>query len=194
MAEKKKTTKSTTKKTAAKVEEKPVEAVEVVEEAPKKEPKKVKIVAKDIDPYQYITVINGVHGRLIYKGLRSREKFIWDDFGYEQSMQLQELIAAKNDSRRFFEDNMFMFPEEDDWVIDYLGVRQFYENALSVDGFDDIFTKSAAQVKKIVYGLSNGQKHSVAYRASQLISEGKVDSLSVINALEEVLDIELIER
>ena len=42
--------------------------------------------------------------------------------------------------------------------------------------------------------LSAGQKKSVAFRAKQLIKDGKIDSIKVINALEKSLSIELIER
>lgn len=149
-------------------------------------------VPKDIDPTQYVTVRNGFQGRLIYKSRKTGELFVWDNFGAEQEMELRELRNAKNSYKKFFINNWFMFDE--DWIVEYLGVRQYYKNAIPVDNFDDIFTQKPDDLKDTLVKLSSGQKKSVAYRAQELIAEGKIDSLSVINILEDVLRIELIER
>lgn len=150
------------------------------------------IIPKDIDATQYVTVRNGFQGRLVYKSKRTGETFIWDSFGSEQEMELRELRNAKNSYKKFFINNWFMFDE--DWIVDYLGVRQYYKHAIAIDHFDDIFTQKPAELKKTIAGLSDGQKKSVAYRAKELISEKEIDSLSVIHALEDALHIELIEK
>ena len=170
------TTKSKrTATTAAAVEEKP-------------------IVAKEIDPNQYVIVRNGFQGTLVYKSQRTGELFVWEEFGAEQEMELRELRNARNSNKAFFENNWFMFDEDYDWVIDYLGVRQYYRNAVSIDHFDDIFTKSADELKELISGMSDGQKMSVAYRARTLIAENKIDSRSVIETLETALGLALIEH
>ena len=53
---------------------------------------------------------------------------------------------------------------------------------------------SPAEIKSTVASLSDGQKKSVAYRAKMLITEGEIDSNKAINALEEALGVELVER
>ena len=87
-----------------------------------------------------------------------------------------------------------MFEEKDAWVIDYLGVQHYYKNAINLEEFDELFTKSAKEIEKIIAGLSDGQKTSVGYRARQLVTEGGIDSLNVISVLENGLGIELVER
>lgn len=165
--------------------------------APKDETVEVKsapIVAKDIDPNQLIAVRNGYQGRLVYVSPRTQEKFVWPEFGTEQMIELKELRNAKNSKKKYFTANWFMFDEEYAWVIDYLGLQQFYKNALRVDEFDDLFKKSAAEIEKTVSKLSAGQKKSVGYRAKQLIAAEEIDSHKAIAALERSLGIELIER
>lgn len=152
------------------------------------------IIAKEIDIHEYVSVKSGCHGRLVYKSPRTGEKFTWDGFGDEQFLELQELKNAKSSNKKFFESNWFMFDSENDWVIDYLGVRQLYRNALTLDNFDDLFNKSPAEIEKIIAGLSKGQKRSVSYRARQLIESGEIDSNKAISALEKALNTELIER
>lgn len=150
------------------------------------------IKAKEIDPNQTVIVRNGFQGRLIYKSPRTGERFIWPEFGDEQEIELKELRNAKNSCKKMFINNWFMFDE--DWVIDYLGVRSYYKNTLKIDEFDDLFKKPAEEIEKVISKLSDGQKKSVGYRAKQLIAEGEIDSRKSIAVLEEVLGIDLIEK
>lgn len=152
------------------------------------------IVPKEIDPTQFITVRNGFQGRLIYKSPRTGEKFSWGAFGDEQEMELRELRNAKSSCKKMFENNWFMFDEDEEWVIDYLGVRQFYKNSLHIDDFDSIFSMTPTEIKKLAETMSDGLKKSVAYRARKLIADGEIDSRKSIMALEEALDTELIEK
>lgn len=150
-----------------------------------------KIVPKEIDPNQIIIVRNGFQGRLVYVSPRTKETYKWDEFGSEQEIELRELRNAKSSSKGFFVNNWFMFDDEYAWVIDYLGLNQYYKNSIKIDEFDSLFTKTPAQVEKIVAKLSKGQKKSVEYRARQLILSKSIDSLGVIEALEKSLNAEL---
>ena len=150
------------------------------------------IVPKDIDPEQYVTVRNGFQGRLVYVSKHTGERFVWDQFGAEQEMELRELKNAKNSYKKFFENNWFMFDE--DWIVDYLGVQRFYRNAVRIEDFDEIFQKDAKTISEIISDMSDGQKMSVAYRARVLIADGAIDSNKAITALEESLGVELVER
>lgn len=150
------------------------------------------IVPKDIDPEQYVTVRNGFQGRLVYVSKHTGERFVWDQFGAEQEMELRELKNAKNSYKKFFENNWFMFDE--DWIVDYLGVQRFYRNAVRIEDFDEIFQKDAKTIYEIISDMSDGQKKSVAYRARVLIADGAIDSNKAITALEESLGVELVER
>lgn len=157
----------------------------------KSAPDEKPLIPKDIDPSQYIIVRNGFQGILVYKSSRTGEVFKWDSFGAEQEMELRELRNAKNSAKAFFINNWFMFDE--DWVIDWLGVRQYYKNAIPIDSFDDIFKLTPAKLRDAVSKLSKGQKRSVGYRATELIKAGEIDSRKTIAALEEVLGISLVE-
>lgn len=150
------------------------------------------LVIKDIDPEQYVTVKNGFQGKLIYKSSKTGERFIWNEFGDEQEIQLRELKNAKNSNKKFFMNNWFMFDE--DWIIDYLGVGKYYCNAIKLSDFDNLFFKTPAEIKKTIELLSAGQKKSVAYRAAELIAEKRIDSMKTVAVLEEALGVELVER
>lgn len=182
---------STTRKTTAK----PVREAEPVQEAKHSDasvPKRR--TPTEVDIHQYVPVCNGFQGALVYVSKRTGEVFEWNAFGDEQDMELQELKNAKSSDKAFFQNNWFMFDEDHQWVIDWLGVGVYYKNALKLDSFDDIFTKDPDEVARIVDGLSDGQKSTLAYRARQLIEQNAIDSNRVIAALETGLGVPLVER
>lgn len=188
---------STSKKTATAaktpVVEKESSVASMAEPVVQEEPVKT-VSRRDVDLDQLIPVLNGFQGRLLYRSPRTNELLVWPEFGDEQMMELKELRNAKNTWKVFFANNWFMFDEEHQWVIDYLGVRQYYKNALGIDNFDDLFSKSPEEITEIISGLSDGQKKSVIQRARTLVAEDAIDSNRVITALEESLGIELKER
>jgi hypothetical protein len=176
--------------------EAPIKATETVAEVgavENKAPEKKKTYkAKSYSLNDYITVRNGFNGKLVYKSSRTGERFVWDGFGAEQEMEVQELKSARNSSKAFFENNWFMF--DDPGIIEFLGVQRMYANALTYEDFDTLFEMNPDEIEERIALLSKGQKASVAYRARQLINEGKIDSIKVINALEKSLGIDLIEK
>lgn len=178
---------NTTKKTPAKTVN--PEIVQDTESTVKKPEYRVK---RNLDPNMIVTVRNGFHGKLVYISKRTGERFVWDSFGDEQDMDLQELKNAKNSAKAFFENNWFLI--DDPEIIEYLGVTQYYKYALNFDSFNDLFEMSPEDIKLTISRLSKGQKKSVAYRAKQLIADQVIDSIKTITALEESLSIELIDR
>lgn len=146
------------------------------------------------DPHQIILVRSGFNGLLTYTSPKTGEVFVWDEFGAVQEMELGELRTARNSARAFYENNWFMFDDEYKWVVDYIGVSQFYKNAISLDDFDNIFSKTPKEIEAIVSEMSAGQKQSLVYRARQKVVDGEIDSRRVIAALEKSLGITLDEK
>lgn len=191
---KKTTTKKTTTKSKAPTTKKVAESVTLEKEfvAEAVEPKSIVKTRVELDPNSIITVKNGYQGMLVYKSKKTGERFVWENFGDEQDIELSELKSAKNSYKSFFINNWFLIEDPD--VIDYLGVGQYYDNALSYEEFESLFTQTPEEIEKKLSRLSSGQKRSIAYRARKLISEGEIDSNKVIATLEKCLSIELIER
>lgn len=186
-------TKKTQTKDNSKEKETIIQEVEMTEPVQDSGSKNNKpIVPKEIDSNQYVTVINGFQGRLVYISKHTGERFIWDEFGAEQDMELSELKRAKSSNKKFFVNNWFMFNEQ--WIIDYLGLNQYYKYAVKIEDFDKLFEMSVSELEDTLSKMSDGQKKSVAYRARQLIAEGKIDSNKVITTLEKCLNTELIDR
>lgn len=188
-----KNVKKTTKKTVKPIDDVMQSESAIVHETEQQPVQKpsVKMKPKNIDPDSTVVVKNGFQGKLVYKSKKTGEVFEWEEFGDEQEMELAELRNAKTSAKKFFINNWFMF--DDPEIIDYLGLSQYYKFTLNVDGFDDIFSRDPNEVGVILDKLSVGQKRSVAYRAKQLVSDGKIDSHRLMKKLEDHLGIELIE-
>jgi hypothetical protein len=150
------------------------------------------LVPKDIDPHTIITVRNGFQGRLVYRSKKTGERFVWDSFGAEQDMEIGELRNARNSNKKYFINNWFMFDEP--WIVDYIGMSQYYKFAIAISDFDKLFEKPVAEIERAVSKLSDGQKKSIAYRAKQLIANGGIDSNKTIATLEKCLGVELVEH
>lgn len=154
--------------------------------------KDVFIAKPVIDPHSTVMVINGFNGKLVYNSRKTGERYVWDQFGDEQEMEIQELKNAKSADKAYFSQNWFLFNDTE--IIDYLGVGMYYKNALRYEDFDELFEMSPAELAERCSKLSQGQKKSVAYRAAQLVNSGEIDSRRRIAALEESLGVELIEH
>lgn len=155
---------------------------------------KISTVPEDVNINDLIPVRNGFHGTLVYHDSRTNEDFIWSEFGDTQEMELKQLQNAKNTNRFFFENNYFLFDDEYSWVIEYLRVGKYYEHAISIEGYSELFSKSPKEIKTIVGDLTSGQRESLIMCAQEKIRSGEIDSIKIVRALEDGLGVTLIEE
>lgn len=178
---------------SAAVAKAPAEEVPQVLEAPEKEaPKQAYKVRKQLDPHTIVTVKNGFPGMLIYESSKTGEMFRWESLGDEQDMELQELKNARNASKAFYVNNWFRI--DDPEILDYLGVAEYYKNALNLIDDETLRALKPEDIRSTVMKMSDGQKLALKYRVKQMIENGDIDSMKMITAFEEALGVELIER
>lgn len=140
-----------------------------------------------------VEVKNGFNGKLIYVSKKNAGyTVIMDRFGDSEYFELGELISARNSAKKFFENNWFLI--DDIEIIKFLGVEKYYENALGLEEFDSIFKRSNDEIVDAIGKLSAGQRNTLIFRAIELIEDGTIDSRKTINALEDALKVELIEK
>lgn len=188
------TTTTTKKTTARRAPAKPKVTDQATEETVVTQPvkKSTNVKPKKLDPEMYVTVRNGFPGLLVYKSSKTGEKFVFERFGDEHDIELQELKKAKNDSKGFFENNWFLI--DDPEVIEYLGLTQYYKHAFTFEEFEALTVMTVDEVKEKMRHISEGQKAAVARYARQLIEDGRIDSLKVISALEDGLGVQLTDK
>lgn len=143
-----------------------------------------------------ISCKSAVRGTLTYLSKRmAGYQVVWNDFGDEEFLDLQELISMRNTDLRFFKDNWIIIDDSEGYtaqeIMDYIKVSQYYNKNLNIDNFDSLFNESPDKIKEIVSTMSSGLKDTVAMRAKQLYNAGTLDSRKRIEALEESLGVEL---
>lgn len=179
-------------KSAAAVKAPAEEAPHVLEAPEKEAPKQAYKVRKQLDPHTIVTVKNGFPGMLIYESSKTGEMFRWESLGDEQDMELQELKNARNASKAFYVNNWFRI--DDPEILDYLGVAEYYKNALNLIDDETLRALKPEDIRSTVMKMSDGQKLALKYRVKQMIENGDIDSMKMITAFEEALGVELIER
>lgn len=143
-----------------------------------------------------ISCKSAVRGTLTYLSKRmAGYQVVWNDFGDEEFLDLQELISMRNTDLRFFKDNWIIIDDSEGYtaqeIMDYIKVSQYYNKDVNIDNFDSLFNESPDKIKEIVSTMSSGLKDTVAMRAKQLYNAGTLDSRKRIEALEESLGVEL---
>ena len=149
-------------------------------------------VKKDLPLTTMVPCKSNVYGSLVYVSVKTNERHEWDEIGDVEYIELGELITMKNSQKSFFVKNWILI--DDIEILDFLGVKKFYEKAIDCKAIDKMFKESAEQITSRISGMTDGMKNTVALRARQKISEGILDSISTIKLLEKLLNVELIEH
>lgn len=184
------TRKRTTKTTQAKKEVEPkVEAVEVIqEEKVEVKPKRQKRI--EIDRNEMIACRSSVNGLLIYISPRTKEKYLWDDFGAVEYLEMGELMTMKSSSPKFLKDAQLII--DDPEAAEYLGLTEIYDNLIDLDDLDDFFDKDVDEIAKVLPKLPTALKSAIATRARSLVVDGTLESFGKIKIIEKELDVDLL--
>lgn len=147
-------------------------------------------VKKDFDLNMLVPVKNGSLGKLVYKSKRQNGlKIVWNELGQEEYMELSELVSARNSSPAFFEKNWFMFEDPD--IIEYLNVGKYYKNSINIENINEVFSYPPEKIKETISKAPDGQKPTIIKAAKDMIKNGEIDSIKVINAIEESTNTDL---
>lgn len=172
--------KTTTKKVVAK---KTITPKEVVQEIPKRT-KRI-----EIDRNEMILCRSMTNGVLIYVSDRTRNRYVWSDFGTVQYIDMGELLDMRASHPKFL--NEVQLIVEDDDAVEYLGLTKVYETVADFGDLDEFFNKSTDELSEILEELPSGIKRTIANRARTLIEDGTLDQLNKIKLLEDKLKVDL---
>lgn len=176
--------KKTTKKTNPKKEKAKENIAKVTATATKKEKKK----KRDMD--ELISVICITNTPLVYESKSQvGYRIEWGGFLEENWMEYRELINMRNSQRLFFEEPWIIC----DWdVLEDLNVTHYYKNIIDLENLDDVFfKKSPKELEKTLKIVPSGIKKLIQDRAFELRREKKLDSLNVIETIENTLNVDL---
>lgn len=184
--EKKTTTKKTTKKTEPKkeTESKAKKTVEKITQSVTKP-----MVKKQRDMNEMVSVVCITNTPLVYESKNQiGYRIDWDGFLQENWIEYKELINMRNSQRAFFEKPWIIC----DWdVLVDLKVDQYYKNIIDLENLEGLFEKSPEELEKTLKVVPNGIKTLIVDKAFELRREKRLDSISIIETIENTLKIDL---
>jgi len=164
------------------VEEEIEEVVEVADV--KREPKKFE--ATDGIPCRSIT-----SGGLYMSGIKSHIMYEWSDNGDVTEVEYQDIVAAIRSNVSYISKPYFII-EDEDIIAQFPQLNKIYASMYSFKDLKDVLTELPAKsMKTTILSLPEGAKESIKNIASQMISNGTLDSVQKIKILDEIFDTEL---
>ena len=117
-----------------------------------------------------ISCKSAVRGTLTYLSKRmAGYQVVWNDFGDEEFLDLQELISMRSTDLRFFKDNWIIIDDSEGYtaqeIMNYIKVYQYYDKNVDIDNFDSLFNETPEKIKETVSKMSSGVKDTIAIRA-----------------------------
>ena len=158
------------------------EVVETVIE--KREVKKYE--ATDGVPCRSIT-----SGGLYMKGIKSHIMYEWSDNGDVTEVEYQDIVAAIRSNVSYINKPYFII-EDEDIIAQFPQLNKIYASMYSFKDLRDVLTElSPKSMKTTILSLPEGAKESIKNLASQMISNGTLDSVQKIKILDEIFNTEL---
>jgi len=186
------TKKTTTKKTTVKKVTKPVEpeiVEEVIDEAEEvavKEEKKVRVKHDPSDPIlcRSITV-----GKLLMEGINTKMVYRWMDYGDEIEVEYRDLASAVRSHSQFIFAPYFII-EDDAFIEEFTELNKFYNEKFTIKELSEILDMNEGEMEDAISILPKGAKEQFINIVSTKISNGELDSVRKIKALERILNID----
>ena len=158
------------------------EVVETVVE--KREDKKFE--ATDGIPCRSIT-----SGGLYMSGIKSHIMYEWADNGDVIEVEYQDIVAAIRSNVSYISKPYFII-EDEDVIVQFPQLNKIYASMYSFKDLKEILTDIPAKsMKSTILSLPEGAKESIKNIASQMISNGTLDSVQKIKILDEIFNTEL---
>jgi hypothetical protein len=181
-----------------------IETAPVSVSEPTQEPIKVEIKSttanipsrpiQRFDKYDVVDVINNYHGKLVYVSSVTGYAYEWEEIGEIQQFPVEELINMRNSQVGFYRNNWIEFDKEiSEELKRFLHVEKHYENSIRADEFEELLKEPTDVIAERVSKMPNNAKDNFARFAAQMIEERKLDSLKIIDAIEESLGYKITE-
>ena len=130
-------------------------------------------------------------GELICVGKKSKETYMWADYGDITEVEYQDLLALKASKSSFIFDTLFIIDDEellegDKWK----EVKALYEGIYSKD-VPELIAMNSEDFKRVFPTLPSGLKKAVMTEVATQMEAGTFDSIQKIKLIDEICDTDL---
>lgn len=131
-----------------------------------------------------------VQGGLFMEGLKTKMDYSWTDYGDVTEVEYRDLVAAVRSKSKFVFNPWFII-EDEDFLAEYPQVKQFYDSSYTLTDLIKILDMPSTQMIEEIKKLPKGAIDTIKSLASKQVSNGTLDSVSRIRALDDYFDTDL---
>ena len=131
-----------------------------------------------------------VQGGLFMEGLKTKMDYSWTDYGDVTEVEYRDLVAAVRSKSKFVFNPWFII-EDEDFLAEYPQVKQFYDSSYTLTDLIKILDMPPTQMIEEIKKLPKGAIDTIKSLASKQVSNGTLDSVSRIRALDDYFDTDL---
>ena len=157
------------------------------------ETEEVKIVSKEkkeFDQSEGIACRSVVQGGLYMEGLKTQMIYSWTDYGDVSDVEYRDLAAAVRSKSKFVYNPWFII-ENEDFLREFPQIKKFYDESYSIKDLKSILNKPVNEMIAIIEKLPSGAFESMKSIAAKQVSNGALDSVSKIKALDKLFGTDL---
>lgn len=189
MVQTRKKTTTAAKPTAPVADEQPTIAVEIKKVEEPVVEKKSEV--KKFEPSDPITCRSVCQGILNMEGKSTGTMYRFDGYGDEIDIEYRDLLSEARNARSAYIYNPMLIVEDKDFINSVPALKKFYDNYADVTNLRGILGKPVQQMIEAIQELPQGAQDQIKILASTLISNGELDSMSRIKALEDYFGIQM---
>ena len=132
-------------------------------------------------------------GELIFIGKKTGTVYDWSNYGDSAYIEFQDLKAEVHNAKsNYIYSPLFLIEDEEVLALpDFANVRKLYENVISAEEVDELFSLTNQQFRSQLSKLPNGIKNTIKSIARDKIEDGSLDSIQKIKIIDEVLGTDL---
>lgn len=142
--------------------------------------------AEDLIPCRSLT-----KGELICVGKKTKETYIWADYGDITEVEYQDLLALKASKSSFIFDTLFIIDDEELLETNkWKDVKALYESIYSED-VETLINMNLDEFRHVFPTLPNGLKKAVMTEVATQMEAGTFDSIQKVKMIDEICGTDL---
>lgn len=159
---------------------------------PEPEVKEVPKKVRRIERNEMVQIMNSTTGSVSYTSPISGVTIYMTDYGQTDEIEYGELVRMNNQHPKYLQHPFFIILDED--AVNQLGLSKLYTSILTPDELDRFLKLPSSKMKTVLEKMPYGMKKLVSGKALNGIANGTFDSVSKIRVIEEVCNVELLDR
>ena len=140
-----------------------------------------------IDRNEMIPCRSMVNGKLTYISTRTGLMTVWSDYGIVEYVDYGELLTMRASQPKFL-NKPWIIIEDEDVVNSISGLKALYDQLSDIgEDLELFFQKKPQEIEKILNKLPNSTKALIASKAREMIDNGTLYDLRIINIIDKIM-------